>query len=129
MRGKADATGRVAAQAEWRSARGDQRRLAAARSTRSARQIVRIVGAAVDQVVCFEREEQIGEVRTGEGHCAGTTQSMHERGIVRGTRRVTKTQGASAAARTRHFDRVLDGKGNAVERTQLFTALASLVGR
>ena len=47
MRRKPDAAGRVAAQSEGRSARRDQRRLAAARSAGGPRAVVRIIGAPV----------------------------------------------------------------------------------
>jgi len=58
MRRQADASGGVAPQSERRSARGDQRRLAAAGSAGGPRKIVRVIGSAVDQVIAFKSERR-----------------------------------------------------------------------
>ena len=83
VRGQADAAGRVATQPEGRSARRDQRGLAPAGPAGGARKVVRIVGAAVNQVVAFEGEQEVGQIRSGDRNRAGGSQTRHEGGVPR----------------------------------------------
>ena len=66
--GNAHASCGIAAETERRTASGDQCRFTTAAAARSAGWVVGIVGAAVNKVVGFEREEQIGQIGFGDGN-------------------------------------------------------------
>ncbi len=111
--------GRVAAQAEGGSARGDQRGLATARSTGCTREVVRIIGAAVDQVVAFEGKQEVRQICSCERNGAGGAQTRHHRGIPDRRCGRLPPERSGRAHRPFHFDRILDRKRNACQRTQL----------
>ena len=115
MRRQPHASGAVAAEAEGRSARRDQRGLASARPTGGAREIVGIVGAAADQVIAFEGEQKIGQVGSGDRNGSSGAQARHYRRIADRRRGRFPAERAGRAHSTFHLDRIFDGKRNAGE--------------
>src|SRR5438105_3162954 len=72
-----DTARRIAAESQGRAASGDQGRLAAAASAGSTSEIVRVVGAAVDQIVGFVSEQKIRQICFAEGDSPGSTQTFY----------------------------------------------------
>ena len=129
MGGQADAAGGIAAEPERRSAGRDQSRFTTARSAGTPRLIVRIVSAAVNEVVGLESEKQVGQVSARDGDCAGGAQAGHQRGVVLRGRGVAQSQSARATTGAGHFDGVLDGKRHAIEWAKRLAARVPFIGR
>ena len=113
MGGNANGSAAIAANATRRKERGNCRRLAAARSARSALQIPRIVGAAGDIIVGFVVGEKLGTVGLANRNRPGLLETRHGSCIVRGTR-IGVEAAAASGGKPSHVEAVLDTDGDAV---------------
>ena len=127
MRRDADAATGVGAEAERRTAGGDNRGLATAAAARRARKVVGIIGPPVDQIVRLGRAREFGHIGLAKDDAAGRTQPC-DRGGVRLGHEIGSALGAAGADHTGGFQRVLDGDGDAVKRTLDFAAGERRVG-
>ena len=127
--GRRTRAGGVAAESEGRAAAGDERRFAAAGAAGTALEIVGIAGGAVEQVVAFEGEEQVGQIGARDGDAAGMAQASDQGGVGGGGRRVAASDGARGARRTGDFDGVFDAEGDAVQGAGIGARGESAVGR
>ncbi len=111
----------VASRAERRQTGGDGRRLAAAAAAGRAREVVRIVGPTVDEVVALERERYLRHVRLAEHDRARRLEARHAgRVLLRHEPRAPLRPADRHDAR--HVERVLDRHRHAVQRPRQLAA-------
>jgi len=121
MRGNSNAATGVGAKAQRRAAGGDDRRFAAAAASGRAGEVVRIVGASVDEVVGFGCAGEFRYVGLAEDDAAGGAQPGDRRRIGF-WHKARAALGAAGADDPDRLQRVLDGDGHAVQRTLYFAA-------
>ena len=118
VRGHANRSAAVAADAAGREARGDGRRFAAARSSRRAIERPRVVRPAVERVVRLPRHELLGSVRHADHDGARGLESCDQRCVG-----VADDALAKAAAglpwESLHGDRALDADRHSAQGTQV----------
>ena len=71
-----------------------------------------------NQVVAFESEQEIRQIRSGDGNRAGGAQTRHERRVASRRGRIPKAERAGGAHGSRDFDRILDRERNAREQAR-----------
>src|ERR1022692_873793 len=120
MRGDANGSAAIAAYSTGRKERGNCRRLAAARSTRSSLQIPRIVGAPGDIIVRFIVGEKLGAIGLANRDRPGLLETRHGSCVVRRTR-IGVEAAAASGGKPSHIEAVLDADRDAVQRRQYRT--------
>ncbi len=118
MRRQPHASGGIAAQTEGRTARGDQRRLAAARTAGRLGEVVGIVGPPAKEVVGLEGEQQIGQVRSRNRDPARRAQPGDQCRVANGFRRPLKTFRTGGTHRARHLDGIFHREGHSIDGAQ-----------
>ncbi len=114
VRGDANAAAGVAANVERRTSSGDNGRGTTAAPATRARDVVRIVGAAVDQIIGLEGEREVGRVGLAHENRAGGAQTLHH-GRILGGDKACASLGAAGGNEAGGFERILDGDRNAVQ--------------
>jgi hypothetical protein len=107
----------VAAYATRGHARNNRRSLASTGTAGRALQVPRAVGAAVKEVVCFPRHQELGRVGCAQDNGAGILKARDERRIL-GRNESCAQAGSGLAAQTRYADRTLDAEWNSVQQAK-----------
>jgi hypothetical protein len=121
--GNPDAASRIAADIQWRAARGHDSGCPAAAPAGRALEIVRVSRSTVNAIVRIEADHQLRCVRLAEQDSAGLTEPAHDRCAAFGDER-----GASGSASRRDqaggIETVLDGERNTVKCSSASVAMA-----
>jgi len=106
---------------------GNRGCLAAAGTTRGARNVPRIVGAAVEKIVGLPCHEQLGRVGSAQDDRARVSEARNQGRILSGYETCSKL-GAGFAAHAFHIQRALDADGDSVKGAHPFTAGQCMLG-
>jgi hypothetical protein len=125
-RGNAQRAADVVAEAERRSAGGDQRRFAAPAAAAGSFHIPRIVGAAVERIVAFGVDEQLRDVGLGDRDRAGGPQ-RRDIGVVLGFHHRAARRQSERRCGAGEIEAFLDGDRQTGQWSKLLAAQQRVV--
>jgi hypothetical protein len=127
MRRHANAAAGVGAEPERRTAGGDDRGFSAAAAARGAGEVVRVIGASIDQIIGLDRSGQFRHVGLAEDDAARGAKPRN-RGRIGFGNEIRAALGATGADDAIRLQRILDGNGHAMQRTSDLAARQRRIG-
>ena len=127
VRGNTDTASSIGAEAERRTACGNDRGLATGAAARRAREIVRIIGPTINEIVTLGRGRKLRHISLAKDDAAGCAQPG-DCGAVGLRDEARPALGAAGADDACGFQGILYGNGDAVKRTFDVAACERRVG-